>query len=334
MKKIKKRLLNAVDYLSQNPTATLTKTAKDFQVDRHTLNDYLNKNFNKNNLFESQKENEEDFLYFFTDEELECIKFYKNHSSEPYYVTKNKYPDIAPDVRTMRNWMDILGNEYSSGALKKYHYNRTKFFNIETEEDAYWLGFITADGCIVENKHLQIKLAEKDREHLVKFCKYMELPDDEINQIIKSEVGGAYTKSNPVVCVKISSVDIITNLKDKGIEPRKSGKEKPYVCNSIELEKSYIRGLIDGDGYIRSTEYGLGIVGSYDICKYVFDFINVNIIDISNNHIREHGSIYKLELTGKNQSSKILQYLYKDNKICLDRKNDLYNKMYEVYCRV
>lgn len=329
MKKIKKKILEAIDYSIQNPTISLTQIGTIFKVDRHTICDYKNKNFNKENLFESHKPNEEEFLYFFTDEELECIEYYKNHSSEPYYITKNAFPNVAPgSVRTIRNWMDILGNQYFSGAIQKYHYDRTKFSEIKTEEDAYWLGFITADGCIINNKVLQIKLADKDKKHLIKFGKYMNLSKEEINEIIKSGIGGAYTKDNPTSVIKISSVDIVKSLKDKGIEPHKSGKEKPYICETIELEKAYIRGLIDGDGYIRSTTYGLGIVGSYEICKYIFDFINTNITDISNNHIKEHGIIYKLELTGKIQSSKILQYLYKDSNIYLDRKYDLYNKLY------
>ena len=50
--------------------------------------------------------------------------------------------------------MDILGKTYTTGPLKKYHYDRNKFKEIVTEEDAYWLGFITADGCIIKNNFL------------------------------------------------------------------------------------------------------------------------------------------------------------------------------------
>jgi len=146
---------------------------------------------------------------------------------------------------------------------------------------------------------LSINLAEKDKEHLVKFCKYLQMPEEEIDMIIKTSTGGAYTRDNPVSVLNICSVDIVHNLEDKKICARKSGAEIPYICSSIELEKSYIRGLIDGDGYIRETQYGLGLVGSYDICQYVQNFISQNIKDISSNNIREHGTIYKLELTGK-----------------------------------
>lgn len=147
--------------------------------------------------------------------------------------------------------------------------------------------------------------------------------------LVKNGFGGAYTKDNPVCNIKICSKEIINNLQNKGITPRKSGKEIPYICSTLELEKAYIRGLIDGDGYIRSTSYGMGIVGSYEICSYVQNYITNNIKDISANHIREHGIIYKLELTGKIQTTTILNYLYKNANIYLQRKYDLFLTNYK-----
>lgn len=229
----------------------------------------------------------------------------------------------------MYRWLPIFQAEKTVGASQKYNYDRTKFKEILTEEDAYWLGFITADGCIIENKWLQIQLAAKDKAHLEKFCKYMGLSSDETNEIIKNGVGGAYTRDNPVNCVKICSLEIISNLIDKGIAPRKSGNERPYICETVELEKAYIRGLIDGDGYLRSTQFGIGIVGSYEICEYVKNFITNNIRDISNNNIHEHGIIWKLELSGRVQCSDILKYLYENANIYLNRKYQLYQEKYK-----
>ena len=34
--------------------------------------------------------------------------------------------------------------------MGKYLYNKEYFKNIYTDEQAYWLGFIYADGCIIE----------------------------------------------------------------------------------------------------------------------------------------------------------------------------------------
>ena len=327
MRKLKKNILEAVEYVVENPQISLTTAARIFGTDRHSIKRYLSLGIKKENLFESSKANNKDYLYYFSDTELKYINYYKEHSSEPYSSIRKEYPNI-PDVRTIRDWMDIMEYSYHTGAIEKYHYDRTKFSKIETEEDAYWLGFITADGCIVNEYLLQIKLAERDRKHLEKFGQYIGLSALEIKEILKCGTGGAYTKDNPVVIIKICSKEIVNNLIDKGITQRKSIHEKPYFCNTIDLQKAYIRGLIDGDGYIRSTQYGCGICGSYEICEYVYNFINNNVIDISNNHIIKRGPIYGLSIGGKYKASTILRYLYENSLVYLDRKFELFKKRY------
>ena len=156
----------------------------------------------------------------------------------------------------------------------------------------------------------------------------MGVPDQEIPEIIKDGFGGAYTRDNPVNCVKICSLEIINNLLNKGITPRKSGKETPYYCSTKDLGIAYIRGLIDGDGYIGSTQNRMGIVGSKEICEYVKNFISKNIHNVENNHVHEHGIIYKLEINGRNQTAIILKALYQNAKIYLDRKYQLYINKY------
>lgn len=328
MKKINKKVIKAVEYIKQNPTVSITQAGQIFNVDRHIISKYLkNNDYLKYNI-ENQSNIDDEYLYYFSKDELEYIDFYLSNPNMPYSSLKEKYPD-SPDRRTIYQWVKILGKEKTDGGSIKYHYDRDKFNTISTEEDAYWLGFITADGCIIENKWLQIQLAEKDKEHLIKFCYYMGLDKKETSEIIKDGFGGAYTRDNPISNVKICSLNIINNLKDKGITSKKSGKEKPYICSSKQLEKAYIRGLIDGDGFIGSTQKRFGIVGSYEICSYVKDFINENIKDISNNTIREHGVIYKLEVTGSKQTAIILKELYDNAHIYLDRKYQLYIDQYK-----
>lgn len=328
MKKMKKNLIPAIEYSIQNPTISITKVGQIFNVDRHSISKYKKDNLYLNYHYINQSNLEDEFIYAFSDDELQFINLYLNNPTTAYEQI-SKMVEKPLSRSTLYHALEILGKEKTEGGSIKYHYNRERFKEIKTEEDAYWLGFITADGCIIENKWLQIQLAAKDKNHLIKFCSYMGLNEEETNQIIKNGFGGAYTRDNPINNLKICSLDIINNLKDKGIISKKSGKEKPYVCASSVLEKAYIRGLIDGDGYIRSTQYGMGIVGSKEICHYVQNFITNNIYDISNNHIHEHGTIYKLELNGKNQTSIILQALYENANVYLDRKYQLYIDQYK-----
>ena len=88
-------------------------------------------------------------------------------------------------------------------------FNRNAFNKIESEEDAYWLGFILADGYINEDRgFLKIKLGSVDKEHLFKFAQYMQ----EENPRIQEEVGGSYTKDNTCFSIEYDSSTLITNL--------------------------------------------------------------------------------------------------------------------------
>ena len=67
----------------------------------------------------------------------------------------------------------------------KYKRNSDVFEKIDTEEKAYWLGFLYADGYINEKrKFVDIGLKRSDRGHLEKFRQFLEsdVPiRDEIN---------------------------------------------------------------------------------------------------------------------------------------------------------
>lgn len=56
-----------------------------------------------------------------------------------------------------------------------YQYDKYFFYNIDSSEKAYWLGFITADGYVNEDrKFLQIHLQWSDHKHLEKFLKVIQ----------------------------------------------------------------------------------------------------------------------------------------------------------------
>ena len=80
------------------------------------------------------------------------------------------------------------------------------FETIDTEEKAYWLGFMYADGYIGASRYsVGINLSLKDIDHLKKFCKYMGLTEQETAEIITTGYGGSYNKDNLVNGVKICS---------------------------------------------------------------------------------------------------------------------------------
>ena len=71
-------------------------------------------------------------------------------------------------------WFNKLGLPIRSNKenSRKYYINHNYFEIINTEEKAYWLGFIYADGYVQSNrntKNIGITLSNIDYNHLIKF---------------------------------------------------------------------------------------------------------------------------------------------------------------------
>ena len=330
MKKINQALYQALEFYSNNSQFSYSFVANKFHVDRHSISNNLI--FYQEGVILKGVKDKKDFYYCFTPEEHKAVSAYKELVQKTYPTFKKEYTGAPKRKECFIRWLKYIGKDVSLivHPVEKYNYNRHIFDKIDTEEKAYWLGFIEADGCLTSENTLAINLAEKDKDHLQKFCSFLGMNDKDICRCIKKGFGGAYTRDNPVVYVIICSTEIVQALKNKGVEFRKSGKERPFICTTKELEKSYIRGLIDGDGYIRKTQYGCGLVGSFQICEYVKQYIHNNIINMDKIHLVQDGKIWKLRIAGKNKTKKILDYFYNNALVYLNRKYAIYQEM---YCR-
>ena len=324
MKKKSQQLLQAKEFAKNNPEISITSIAKKFDVDRGALTRTIADDT------DYSIDGHDGFWYYFSDVELQMIEYYQNHPHVKFLELQRIF-NVSTTERTFKRWLEVLNIDYQPHF--KYSNNRNAFSQIVTEEDAYWLGFITADGYISEdNNWLDIHIGEIDLEHLKKFLRYMNFTEEEIPKVIHQGIGGAKTKDNIVYNAVICGKQLIQNLKQYGLTQGKSGKEIPYQCATIDLEKAYIRGLWDGDGCIRSTQYGVSLVGSQQILEYVRNFLanQLGWVDYKEKYIHPHGVIYKLEFGGKNISQMIVKLLYEGSSIYLNRKFDLYKQ----YCRV
>ena len=139
-----------------------------------------------------------------------------------------------------RRWNIKLKERYNS----LYSVN-TKFFEvINTEEKAYFLGLLFADGHISKNNCLMLTM--KDLDIIEKFKKSIE-----------SEHPIKYNKDkNPTI--NIRSKKICEDLKKIGFNNKKSyfvDFEKILSFIPKELLNHFVRGMFDGDGSIKIYEY-------------------------------------------------------------------------------
>lgn len=189
-------------------------------------------------------------------------------------------------------------------------YNHDFFKNINTEERAYWLGFIMADGGVYKNR-LTIELSEVDENHLKKFIKSIDAKNLEIKR----------RKNRPTVSVSISSKEIVEDLNKLGVVYNKTKNAKmPNIEKN--LIPCFIRGYFDGNGYITKNPKKIQtviVIGSEELTFKMHDILNDYKFKID-----DYETYKKLVLYKKQETLNFYDYLYSNASIFLDRKMDRY----------
>ena len=119
---------------------------------------------------------------------------------------------------------------------RKYNYNSNYFATIDTQQKAYWLGFIYAEGNVYKNT-LAIKLISSDRYVLDRFKK-----DIQSEHLVKK------VKNKNAYVIKIHAKEIVKQLNQLGVYPNKSAIIKFPKLLKTEFYLSFILGYYDGEG--------------------------------------------------------------------------------------
>lgn len=203
----------------------------------------------------------------------------------------------------------------------KHKLNKEYFNNIDTEEKAYWLGFIAADGCIYKMSktayRLQINLSLIDINHLQKF-----------NECIESDynITTKNINSSDTCTLKIACKQLTDGLIKHGITPKKSlTVEMPELRD--DLYRHFIRGYFDGDGCITYNfdylypKMAFSIVGGESMLLAINEHMNQDMSIYTCNH----SPALTLTTAKKDKIVQIYHYLYDDSTIYLDRKKEKFD---------
>ena len=217
---------------------------------------------------------------------------------------------------------------------------RHNFFeNINTELQAYLLGFFSADGNINEKrKTLRIHLQLQDQE-LIFMYKDNISPDARTFKIEKHETtgrNGMKITAHESFGVDITSAQICNSLVNLGYGYDKSRSDLHLPNIKSELIRHFIRGYFDGDGCI--TGWLAVEKGKSDRFRYSFDicgktssllteimkfFVNHNI-KVNINYIKRD-DMYRLKTSSKKEIEKLFHLLYDDSNFYLSRKFNKFN---------
>ena len=205
---------------------------------------------------------------------------------------------------------------------RKYNLDEHFFDNIDNETKAYWLGWISADGCVYQN-YLSTFVQERDQLHIEKFRNALNS-----NYPIRTKVDWTAGKAFRSIGIEISSKWLVKALLSLGITPKKSLSLKPAQV-SEELQPAYFRGLFDGDGSIGFPMVKTGnphsnirviLVGTQPIVSAFATFCG-RFADVEATvHRRRGKNLWYVNYGGITVPQAILHALYDDATVYLDRK--------------
>lgn len=211
-----------------------------------------------------------------------------------------------------------IENPESSRRERKYALNESYFNRIDSEEKAYWLGFIVADGCLYHHKtsyDIQFSLSLDDFDHMIKFAEA--IGSEKIPEVKDQE-------DKQITFFRVSSKKMFNDLLNLGVTSNKTGNEH-FPDIPKEMTPHFIRGYFDGDGCISYYDvedpYTFNIVCASkdflsDIAKNIFNSIGETLVPYK---VRNHA--YIINSVAKRKNYFIYKYIYKNSSVSLERKH-------------
>lgn len=240
------------------------------------------------------------------------------------YEEGNSVASIAKELGIDRHRLSKELKQHGvmvSRTSSKYKYNESFFIDIDTEEKAYWLGFMYADGYVsARDCKFELGLKGDDIGHVEKFRNTI-VPGKPVH-LRKKDGSCRLNGTNKIVT---------TSLISKGCIPNKS-KTLEFPTTDIvpeHLMRHFLRGFFDGDGCIHLDSKDKGVAswtcGSKSFTESLKKFLE-RTLDISKTSISIHKGCFDYRHHG-NSTTTVLQYLYDGCSVYLDRK-------YAIYCRL
>lgn len=251
---------------------------------------------------------------------VDCV----NHRMSGKQISR----EMGVDYTCVHRWLRKLGLN-----LPNYH-NELKFDNtvfdiIDTEEKAYWFGFLCADGYVsLKGVVVELSLKGSDVEHLEKFRQFLH----NRNEIKMSKVmckGKEYLRCRLIMTDKHFHDTLIS----KGCTPQKSLTFKfpdTSIFTSQDLIRHFIRGYFDGDGCITPStcsKIATTLNGTNEFLSKVVEYYpHLFSVLRLNDKNRPEINAYVIGNCGL-KATEFCHDLYDEANVYLQRKYDRFNEL-------
>lgn len=253
------------------------------------------------------------------------------------YSKQETLKNIGAKYNVSRSIIKRLLNEHNIPTRPRVHsipgcYD--KFNKIDSREKAYWLGFLSADGCNYRRKDnsnatIAVNLSRKDRGHLVKFCEFLNLPELKIKDFVQD---GGFSSKTEMSRVGVYSLKMSYDLERWGVPPRKSLILKPPTIKP-EFFTSYILGYFDGDGCISHLSatgcFQISFVGTKELLNWIEGLSGISF-NYQQRYPEKRSNNYDMRIAGTHKPYAFLHQLYTDCPVYLERKYKLFKQLEQV----
>lgn len=250
-------------------------------------------------------------------------------ASDEYLANENmNIKDICKKYKVSHTTFPKYLKEYLGIKIEKrvkHTFNFNYFDSIDTEEKAYWLGFIYADGYISSSP------LKSSGKNAYTFELSLKIEDQNHLKILQKELN----TERPVLVADnrcrflVNSKHFWKTLNNYGCTPNKSLTLKfpdIKIFNSKNLIRHFMRGYFDGDGCIsysnkEHTILNMQLLGTKDFLQVFIQQLPEDLRDFTlrHNHNNEKELTYLIN-TSNNKAYKFLKFLYENSNIYLERK--------------
>lgn len=145
-----------------------------------------------------------------------------------------------------------------------------------SSELAYWIGYISADGSIKKDGYkLSFCINSKDSILLEKFVEYFDVTNPiRHREVFDKRTQKTYSQTN----LQVTDVEFIKKLSQYGLTSQKSEFFTiPDCFLNEEFFFDFLRGLLDGDGYISviGNSQRIGFMGTRESMLQIQEYLSV-----------------------------------------------------------
>ena len=221
--------------------------------------------------------------------------------------------------------------------MNQYHKTNPvndKYFSIiDTQNKAYILGLLLADGHVEKNRNgVSLSLSgERDKYILQEIVKELFINDYELCCNKKSRKNSHH---NDAYMFWLSSKQISSDLISFGFSNKKTERcEFEFSKIPPNLFPHFLRGFFDGDGSIFVTKYNsvnVHFVGLPNIIRYIHSYLKNNDIVSAIYPCYSSHTVNELRIGNIHEIKKFYDLIYKDAVLFLERKKSKFEYGFDI----